>query len=1175
MTTKVLVLVGLGLLGFGLTFARRFYGGKVSLGVQYLLRTKLFEHFQRLDFTSQEQLQTGQLVSRANADVGLIQGLLAFLPRLLGNLLLTLGSVVVMLILYWPLGLVIAATLPILLWASVALRSKVFPASWDAQQREGAVVVTAEEAISGIAVVKSATLERSLVATLRHNAAALFASRARTVRLSAKLQALLQWIPMMSQAVVIGLGGYAAYAGHISIGTFLLFATFVAELDAPVRQLAAVVAIGEQARAGAERIFGVFDMTPQITEPEEPEVPMNFSSVTFSDVVFGYEPGRPVINGVSIEIGSGERVAIVGSAGSGKSTMSLLLPRFYDPQQGSIAVGGVDLRQISLESLRAKVGIVFEDAFLFADTIARNIGYGRPDATMDMIEHAARAAHIHDYITSLPLGYDTLVGERGIRLSGGQRQRIALARALLGEPDLLILDDATSAVDADTESEIHEALLEYADGRTLLLIAHRRSTLALADRIVVMDEGAVVDDGTEEELLRNSEIFRSIMDPDEFGESNRIDEPVVFTDGSATVTAGLVDRASTRTGPGRRGAGFALAETESLRRALESLPPATDQPRLDLGEYDPMLPVGFRFGRLLRALRAPILIGFVLVALDALLSLVGPASVRGAIDSGVLHHRLFTVLGAAALLAVASCADVVVVWLEGVVTGMTAERFLYGLRVKIFEQLMRVGMDYYETEVAGRVLTRMTSDVDAFSNLMQSGFVQALVSIVSFLGAVVVLIFMSPRLIVVPLATFPLLGIATVWYQRFASRAYERSRERIAMVNANFQEGVSGVRVNQAFVREEASAAHFRGLAARYRDSRMSAQTAISIYFPFILLLSDVAAALTLAYGGYLVTHHEIQIGTVIAYVLYLDLFFSPIQQLSQTFDQFQQASVAVRQIRRLLSIQPNITLEPTPEPPFAIRGEVSFDRVAFGYHAGDRAALEGISFKVEPGMKVALVGETGAGKSTIAKLLIRFYDPSAGTIRLDGHDITKLDLNWYRSQVGYLPQEAYLFSGSLEYNIALGRTGASSEEIRRAAHEVGVEEFARSLPGGLNFDVGERGRMLSSGQRQLVALARLYLSAPSLLVLDEVSSSLDLRSEAVALRAIDAICRGRTTFVIAHRLPSARDADLVVVLESGRIAQMGTHDELRVTPGRYRRLWDIFEGIESAEPEEEGVSLG
>lgn len=1161
-------LIGLGIFGFLLSFLRRYFGGKLALGVQYELRSQIYEHLQRLDFARQDEMQTGQLVSRSNADVGLIQGLLAFLPRLLGNLLLAVLAIVVMFVVYWPLAILVTASFPVLVFASLKLRSMVFPASWDSQQKEGEVAVVVEEAVTGIRTIKALAREEAMVSRLRAVASKLYSSRIRTIRMQSKLQAVLQAVPMITQAAVLGVGGLAAYSHRLTLGAFLLFASYVVELNAPIRQLSALVAFAEQARAGAERIFQLLDTLALVREKPEAKDPVDvYGKMILEDVHFGYRAGEEVLRGLSLTVEAGESVAIVGPSGCGKSTLALLLPRFYDSQGGSVKLDDVDVRDLSLSGLRAQVGVVFEESFLFSDTIFRNIALARQDSSEEDVIKAAKAARAHDFIIELPDGYQTMAGEKGVRLSGGQRQRIALARALLSTPKVLILDDATSAIDAETEAEIHSALESFAAQATMILIAHRKSTLQLADRIVVMDRGRVVAQGSHQELESTSSLYKMLISGEEDllieelqGEqvgAERTD-PSKLARSTQPESRKPIERVG---GSGHSSMhGFSLSATDELLAALANLPPAKEEPGLVLGEFRAHRGGEFRFFSMLRSLRGLLVFGGVLVGVDAVLSLSTPAFIRSGIDGGVLQHRISLVVMAALALALVSLVDALVVWREGVVTGTTSEKFLYMLRSRIFEQLMIVGMDYYEAEMAGRVMTRMTSDVDSFANLIQSGLIAALVSVVSFFGVLVVLVVMSPSLSLAPLATLPFLVVATFLFQRYSSRAYERSRETVAAVNANFQEGVSGVRVNQAYAIEENSNKQFRNLSANYRDARMSAQKMIAIYFPFVLLLADLASALTLGLGSRLVHSGAVQVGTVIAFALYVDQLFSPIQQLSQTFDQVQQARVAARQIRRLMAVELNTPVSKDALSPYGIVGEVSFQDVAFSYPSVGVPILRGLSLDVAAGTKVAIVGETGAGKSTLAKLLVRFYDPSSGAVLLDGIDIRRLDLQWYRSRVGYLPQEPFLFSGSIFDNVSFAKPDASDQEVLAACKEVGVTDFLVEFSDGIDHEVGEQGKAISAGQRQLVALARLYLSKPSLLVLDEVSSSLDLRSEAKAQKALDLLCAGRTTFIVAHRLPSAQGCDLIVVLEDGEIIEMGSHEELRSHGGKYTRMWELFE---------------
>ncbi|MGH9154323.1 MAG: ABC transporter ATP-binding protein, partial [Acidimicrobiales bacterium] len=506
------LLILAGLFRFGAAHVRRFVGGRVGLGVQHDLRTAIFERLQRLDFARHDEAQTGQLVSRAGADVTLVQSLLAYLPLQTGNLVLLVVSLGVMALLSPLLTLVALAVVPALLLLALRLRTTVFPAAWDAQQKAGEVAGVVDESVSGVRVVKGFGQEERELDRLDAAGRALFASRMRQARIEARYNATFQAIPTLAQVAVLGFGGWLAIEGRLSLGSFLAFSSYMVQLVAPVRMLSAMLVVGQQARAGAERIFDLLDSNPVVTEdPGATELPPVRGEVVFDDVTFGYLRSEPVLAGFSLTVRPGETVALVGSSGSGKSTVAMLLPRFYDVRNGSVRLDGVDVRDVTFDSLRRQIGVVFEETFLFSDTVRSNIAYGRPDATAAAVEAAARAAEADGFIVDLPDGYDTVLGEGGLSLSGGQRQRLALARALLTDPRVLVLDDATSAVDAGVEEEIHATLRRLLAGRTTLLVAHRRSTLRLADRIAVVDGGAVVDIGTHEELLSTSRLYRALL----------------------------------------------------------------------------------------------------------------------------------------------------------------------------------------------------------------------------------------------------------------------------------------------------------------------------------------------------------------------------------------------------------------------------------------------------------------------------------------------------------------------------------------------------------------------------------------------------------------------------------------------------------------------------------------
>ncbi|MFD5440830.1 ABC transporter ATP-binding protein [Streptomyces tendae] len=1174
------LLIAAAVVVYVLTYIRRYYGGRLALDVQHHLRTDMYGTITRLDGRRQDELSTGQVVGRATSDLQLIQGLLFMLPMTIGNVLLFLISLVIMAWLSLPLTLVALAVAPALWFIARRSRTRLHPATWYAQAQAAAVAGVVDGSVSGVRVVKGFGQEEQETGKLRQVGRKLFAGRLRTIKLNATYTPALQAVPALGQVAMLALGGWLAVRGHITLGTFVAFSTYLAQLVGPVRMLAMVLTVGQQARAGTERVLELIDTEPAIEDGAKTLPADAPATVEFDDVAFGYDTGdgepRPVLDGLSFEIRAGETLAVVGSSGSGKSTVSLLLPRFYDVTRGAVLVGGHDVRELTLDSLRAAVGLVPEDSFLFSDTVRANIAYGRPDATDEEIETAARAAQAHGFITELPDGYGTTVGEHGLTLSGGQRQRVALARAILTDPRLLVLDDATSAVDARVEHEIHEALKQVMRGRTTLLIAHRRSTLGLADRIAVLDRGRLADLGTHEELQERSALYRRLLtDPDELGgvspghtpPAEKTEDTSVRDELDAEFDAerGVTPRLWTGDRAPKDTALAGTPATPELLAQVDALPPANGTPDIDETQAV-RAESSYGLRRLLHGFRAPLLISLALVAVDAGMGLLLPVLIRNGIDDGVTQVALGAVWASSLLGLLAVLAQWAAQTGEIRMTGRTGERILYSLRLKIFAQLQRLGLDYYERELTGRIMTRMTTDVDALSTFLQTGLVTAFVSVVTFFGIMVALLVIDVQLALIVFATLPPLIIATYYFRRASVKAYELARERVSTVNADLQESVAGLRIVQAFRREHDGGRRFAERSDSYRQARIRGQWLISIYFPFVQLLSSAAAAAVLVVGGGRIDDATLTTGALVAYLLYIDLFFAPVQQLSQVFDGYQQASVSLGRIQELLREPTSTRAAEQPSEVTGLRGEIAFEDVHFRY-GDDEEALTGIDLSIPAGQTVAFVGETGAGKSTLVKLVARFYDPTGGRVTVDGQDLRGLDLTSYRHRLGVVPQEAYLFPGTVRDAIAYGRPDATDAEVEAAARAVGAHEMIATLTGGYLHEVAERGRNLSAGQRQLIALARAELVDPDVLLLDEATAALDLATEAQVNQATDRVAGRRTTLVVAHRLTTAARADRVVVMDGGRVAEDGTHDELLALDGRYARLWRTFVG--ASEPEE------
>jgi ATP-binding cassette subfamily B protein len=536
-------------------------------------------------------------------------------------------------------------------------------------------------------------------------------------------------------------------------------------------------------------------------------------------------------------------------------------------------------------------------------------------------------------------------------------------------------------------------------------------------------------------------------------------------------------------------------------------------------------------------------------------ALAPPYLAKYALDDAIGHDVGASLYVIVAIFLAAGIANCVMYYVETYMTGWVGERVLADLRTTLFGHLQRLSLGYYERNRAGVIISRLTNDVEAIDQLVTDGVTVLFQSTLTLIGTAVILFVLDWRLALATCAVLPLMSLATALFRSRSARAYANVRERLGLVTATLAEDIAGMRIVQAFTREEAAYANFRRVAASYRDSNMQTVVISGLYFPAVDLFSSVALAVVLGYGGHLYFQGALTLGTLFAFMLYVQNFFDPVQQLSQLYNTFLSATAALDKIMVVLDEEPEVRDRQGARPLPEITGRVRFDDVRFRYGRGDEV-LHGIDLDVPAGTTVALVGHTGAGKSTIAKLLARFYDPTEGSLTIDDVDLRDVSQASLRDQLGIVPQEGFLFAGTVRENIAFGRPDVSFEDVVEAAQTVGADEFVRELEDGYETQVGERGTRLSLGQRQLIAFARALLADPRILILDEATSSVDIGTERKIEAALRRLLADRTAFIIAHRLSTIRGADLIVVLEHGRIVEQGSHDELMRRGGLYTSLY-------------------